>query len=248
VGNPLGPVDKTSPVPLYYQVESMLEHAIRDGQYPTGELLDSEFDLAATLSVSRLTLRRAIDTLVNQGLLARERGVGTRVVAPPKVTRSLVAQLTGLHEDLARDGLSPITKVLRLETAPCPKASAPHFDVEPGTPMLLLERLRLVDEQPIALMWNLFPEGTIEVTEGDLEDRSLYTIMRAQGVGPRVANQTINATMPNKEEAQLLDIPTRSPILVLERISYDGNGSCIEHSRTRYAADRYSFEMRLVTS
>lgn len=241
-------VDKNNPVPLYYQAETILEGAIRDGVYPPGSLFENEFDLAKALGISRVTLRRALDTLANKGLLVRERGVGTRVVAPPKVTRNLVSQLTGLHEDLAREGMSPVTQVLRLETVPCPDESAPHFDVEPGDPMLLLERLRFVDDRPIALMWNLFEPDTIEANKEELAERSLYQVMREQGVEPRVANQSITASMPTDEEATLLELDPASPILVLERISYGGDGSCIEHSRTRYAADRYAFEMRLVTS
>lgn len=241
-------VDKNNPIPLYFQAESMIEAAIRDGVYPPGTLLDNEFDLAKALGISRVTLRRSLEALVNKGLLVRERGVGTRVVAPPKVTRNLVSRLTGLHDDLTRDGMTPTTKVLRWESVPCPEGSAAHFDVDPGEPMMLLERLRFVDDRPIALMWNLFPEGTFDASEDDLTERSLYQVMREQGVEPRVANQSINAALPTDHEADLLDITPNSPMLVLERLSYDGTGDCIEHSRTRYAADRYSFEMRLVTT
>lgn len=244
---PLAAVDKNSPVPLYHQVESQLEQAIRDGRYATGTLIESEFELARSLGVSRLTLRRAIDGLVSKGLLVRERGVGTRVVSP-KVTRSLVARLTGLHEDLVRDGIAPVTEVLRLEEVGCPEASAHHLGIEPGEPVLLLERRRSVHDQPIALMWNIFPLGTIESTVEELTAKSLYQVMREQGAEPRVANQTIAAELPTAEDAELLDIEPSSPVLMLERTSFNGNGRCIEHSRTRYVADRYSFEMRLVTS
>ena len=245
---PLRPVDKSNPLPLYHQAEELIAEAVRSGRYPSGSLLESEHDLARILGISRVTLRRALESLVDKGVLARERGVGTRVLAQPRLRRTMVTRLTSLREDLVQEGVVPTTRILRLEQVPCPEPSAPHLGVEPGTPALLLERLRLVDEVPIALMWNLFPAGRLVLDADELAARSLYELMREQGTEARVANQTISAELPTAEQARLLDIPAASPVLLLERISYDGVGDCVEHGMTRYPASRYTFPMRLVGS
>ena len=105
-------VDRKSPVPLYFQVAQHLEDAIHSGAVPTGTLFQNEVDLAASLGLSRPTMRRAMQHLVDKGLVVRRRGIGTRVVQP-KLRRSL--ELTSLYDDLTRAGRKPTTEVLSFE-------------------------------------------------------------------------------------------------------------------------------------
>src|SRR6476661_4019305 len=102
-------IDRSSPVPLYFQVAQQLEAAIGEGRFPPGSRLPNEVELAAQLAFSRPTMRRAMDYLVDRGLIVRQRGVGTRVVSP-KVRRSL--NLTSLYDDMAASGQRPRTRVL----------------------------------------------------------------------------------------------------------------------------------------
>jgi DNA-binding GntR family transcriptional regulator len=241
----LGTIDRDSPLPRYHQAAALLEAAIRDGLYEIGDLLEGEHQLAERLGVSRLTLRKAVDGLVRKGLLVRERGVGTRVVRP-RVTRSIVAPLTSLREDLDRGGVEVTTRVLHLEERPCPDVSAQILGIAKGDSALYLERLRAVDGQPIALMRNVFPVGLFETNSEELAARSLYEVMREQGVEPRSATQTISAELATEQDARLLELEVHLPVLVLERVGFNGNGARVEHSRTRYVSDRYSFEMHLV--
>ena len=242
----LGTIDRDSPLPRYHQAATLLEEAIRDGHYPIGTLLEGEHELAERLGVSRLTLRKAVDGLVAKGLLVRERGVGTRVVRP-RVTRSIVAPLTSLREDLERDGVEVATRVLILDERPSPSDAAPVLGIPAGNPVLFLERLRSVDGRPIAVMRNAFPPGLFTSSADELATRSLYEVMREQGVEPRSATQTISAEPPTEDDARLLELDAHQPVLVLERVGLNGNGHCVEYSRTRYAGDRYSFEMQLVS-
>ena len=106
-------VDRSSPVPLYFQVAQHLEDAIHSGAIPTGTLFQNEVDLAASLGLSRPTMRRAMQHLVDKGLVVRRRGIGTRVVQP-KLRRPL--ELTSLYDDLARAGRTPTTELLSFET------------------------------------------------------------------------------------------------------------------------------------
>lgn len=242
----LGTIDRDSPLPRYHQAATLLEEAIRNGHYPIGTLLEGEHELAERLGVSRLTLRKAVDGLVSRGLLVRERGVGTRVVRP-RVTRSIVAPLTSLREDLERDAVEVTTHVLNLDERPCPSEAAQVLEIPTGDPVIYLERLRAVDGRPIALMRNAFPPGLFASSEAELESRSLYEVMREQGVEPRSATQTITAETPTHDDAQLLELEPHQPVLVLQRVGLNSNGTCVEYSRTRYAGDRYSFEMQLIS-
>ena len=147
-------VDRTSPVPLYYQVAQRLEHAIESGELPPGTRLDAELVLADQLGVSRPTLRRAIEYLVDRGYVVRKRAVGTQVVHP-KVRRPV--QLSSLYDDLATDGKNPRTKVLSLKTVPAADLVAHALGVEEGSPVVALERLRYADGDPLAVMHNWLP-------------------------------------------------------------------------------------------
>src|SRR3954447_4574319 len=125
-------IDRNSPVPLYFQVAQHLEDAIRAGALPTGTLFQNEVDLAASLGLSRPTMRRAMQHLVDKGLVVRRRGVGTRVVQP-KVRRPL--ELTSLFEDLAGTGQKPTTAVLSLGAEPATEEVASRMTVAVGSPV-----------------------------------------------------------------------------------------------------------------
>ena len=133
-------IDRRSPVPLYFQVAQYLERAIEDGRMPPGTRLDNEVLLAEQLGLSRPTLRRAMQHLVDKGLLVRRRGVGTRVVQP-KVRRPL--ELTSLFEDLTTAGRRPTTQVLSNEVVPATAEAAASLDIPEGADVIRITRLRV---------------------------------------------------------------------------------------------------------
>ena len=149
-------VDRNSPVPLYFQVAQHLEDAIRAGALPTGTLFQNEVDLAASLGLSRPTMRRAMQHLVDKGLVVRRRGVGTRVVQP-KLRRPLRAHqpATTTWPGPAR---RPSTEVLSFKRVEAADDVAERLDVPEGTVVLELVRLRRADGEPIARMTNYLPE------------------------------------------------------------------------------------------
>jgi DNA-binding GntR family transcriptional regulator len=144
-------VDRGSPVLLYYQVARELERAIESGDLEPGTRLDNEIALADQLGLSRPTIRRAIEYLVQRGLLVRRRGVGTQVVHP-KVRRPL--ELSSLHDDLAGAGKRPTTKVLSLQVLPAPDAVAHELGLTEGATVVALERIRFARDEPLALLRN----------------------------------------------------------------------------------------------
>jgi GntR family transcriptional regulator len=236
-------LDYSSPVPLYYQAARALEEAIEDGRVPRGSKLDSELDLAEQLGISRPTMRAAIRLLVDKGLLMRRRGIGTTVM--PRPVRRAVA-LTSLYDDLREAGREPTTRVLAFEEASCPLEVAEQLGIEPGTPVLRFDRLRLAGSDPIAFMRNAVPAGILDIKKEDLERTGLYELLRDGGIRPHVATQRIGARKAGAEEAELLEIEVGDPVLTTNRVAYDANGRAIEYGCHRYPAESYWVEMMLV--
>lgn len=237
-------VDRDSPVPLYFQVAHQLEQAIESGQLPAGTRLDNEIALAAELGLSRPTMRQAIQYLVDKGLLQRKRGVGTHV-ARPRVRRPV--GLTSLFDDLAGSGRAPSTSVLGLETQTVSGVIAAALEVPEGTEVLVLDRLRRMQGEPLAIMRNYVRPGLVELDAAVLEERGLYEVLREAGVTLAAAQQSIGARKASATEARLLDEQRGAPLLTMRRTTFDDQGRVVEHGDHLYRASRYSFEVALTS-
>jgi DNA-binding GntR family transcriptional regulator len=237
-------VDRTSPVPLYYQVAQVLEQAIEAGELTPGQRLDNEIALAESLGLSRPTMRRAIQYLVDRGLLVRKRGVGTQVVH--RAVRRPI-ELTSLYDDLATEGRNPRTDVLRLEEIPASDNLAHVLGVPAGTPVLAMERLRYADDAPLAVLRNYLPAGMVTITEQGLRDTGLYQTMRSVGIRLHLASQMIGARPATGAEARMLAEPRGASLLTMRRTAYDETGRVVEYGDHIYRASVYSFEFVLVS-
>lgn len=236
-------VDRLSPVPLYFQVARQIEQAIESGHLEPGRKLDNEVALADQLGLSRPTMRRAIEELVGKGLLVRKRGVGTQVVHG-RVRREV--QLTSLYDDLAAAGRKPRTSVLANETVPADPEVATELGIDPGEPVVRMERLRLAGEEPLAILRNWLPTRVLEPTDAELESTGLYQLIRATGVHMRIAKQRIGARGATSAEGRLLAERKGAPLLTMQRTAYDDHGRAVEHGDHVYRAETYSFEVTLI--
>lgn len=236
-------LDRGGPVPLYFQISSRLERAIRDGTIPAGARLENEISIGQRLGLSRPTVRRAIQELVDKGLLVRRRGIGTQVV---QTRMNRPVELTSLHEDLTRVGHHPTTRVLSVEHELAGEEAARALQLDPGTPITRIRRVRYADLTPMAVLENLLPPAFVDITAANLEERGLYEIMRARGVTIKIANQTIGARRAHGDEPELLDIPKGGPVLTMDRVAFDHSGRVVEAGRHCYRPDLYSFETTLV--
>ena len=243
--NPVAPpiqVDRNSPVPLYFQVAQHLEHLIESGELAPGTRLENEIDLADRLRLSRPTMRRAIEYLVDKGLLVRKRGVGTQVVHT-KVQRQV--ELTSLYEDLAKASRDPHTRVLSFATEPAPDALALELGIPEGTAVYVFERLRCAGAEPLAIMRNHVPAALLRLTPEDLEEQGLYNLLRTNGLNLRIAKQSIGARAATAAEARALGETKGAPLLTMVRSAYDDQGRAVEHGDHIYRASRYSFDLTL---
>lgn len=238
-------LDRTSPVPLYFQIAVGIKDAIERGAFKAGQLLDTELRLADRLGVSRPTVRQAIQQLAQQGIVVRQRGVGTLVVTQ-RIERPVA--LTSLYDDLVASGCTPATTVLEIRELPANLDVATALSLTPEEPVLLVERLRLTDNAPLAVMRNYLPISLLahDRLEAALEHSGLYDLLRRQGVEFHSADQVIGARKPTSREARLLETSRNGTVLTMTRTAFDRTGRPIEHGRHVYLAEQYSFTMKFV--
>lgn len=234
-------IDRASPVPLWHQLFEQLTAAVHDGRLQPGDPFENEVALAARLSLSRPTVRRAMQEMVDQGLLVRRRGIGT-TVASRKIHRR--AALSSLHDDLVRAGQVPSTAVLDLRKVRDARA-ATALDLPTDTVLLALVRLRSTDGTPLAVLHNWLPPAYADVTAEELETDGLYAALRARGATPVVARQSVGARMPTREERRRLAIVGQQPVLTMTRTAFAATGDAIEFGDHCYRAEDYSLDLML---
>src|SRR5438552_9702840 len=207
-----------------------------------GEAIPSERQLTADLGVSRLTVRAALDELVRDGHLIRRRGSGT-FVSEPKIAQELT--MTSFTEDMQRRGMVPASRTLELRTAPAGPWLGRLLHVSPSEPIVIVKRLRLADRETMAIETlhvraSLVPDLSAE----DLEDHSFYALLTERyGLDVVGGLQTIEPTVTNEEESELLGVPLHSPAFLFERTTRSRENEIVEYVRSIYRGDRY----RLVT-
>jgi len=233
-------IDRSSPIPLYFQVTAQLEAAIDAGDLAPGDRLPNEIDLAESLGLSRPTMRRALEELVDKGLLVRKRGYGTEI-ANTQVHRRV--ELTSLYDDLDAAGQNPTTEVIKLDPARVNSAAAAAIGIDATTPLVYVERLRFADGRPLAVMRNWLPPHYADVSKDQLVTDGLYRILRSRGVQPHVAKQRITARAASQREARLLKIRRGQPLIAMQRTAYSADGQAIEFGDHVYRADGYAIEV-----
>jgi DNA-binding GntR family transcriptional regulator len=237
-------LNRVSPVPLYHQLSRQLVAAIESGRLPKGAFLDNELDLADRWQVSRPTVRRAIQDLVDAGMLVRRRGVGTQVVSD-QVRRPF--KLSSLFDDLAAIGREPATSVLRIGRVVADDDVSDALDLAPGTEVVHIERLRAVGGQPLAIMRNwLITDVADDIEPGDLERRGLYAILRERGVRPHSAVQRLGAVAASPTDAELLHLEVGAPLVTMRRVMQDNTGRVVELGDHRYDAAHYTVELNVI--
>ncbi|WP_072687264.1 GntR family transcriptional regulator [Rhodococcus marinonascens] len=235
-------LDRSSPVPLYFQLAQAIEGAILGGELAPGDRFENELALAKRVNLSRPTTRRAIQELVDKGLLVRKRGVGTQVVQSP-VHRPV--ELTSLFEDLVRAGQTPTTKLLKYTVGVPGAEVASELNLEGDAEVATIRRLRCTNGEPLAVMTNYVPVGIAPEPE-ELETQGLYQTLRTRGVHIRVARQRIGARAATREEARLLDEKVGTALLTMSRTAFDDSGCSVEFGNHCYRASRYYFETTVV--
>ncbi|MFZ2624170.1 MAG: GntR family transcriptional regulator [Propionibacterium sp.] len=234
-------LERSSPVPLYFQISEPIGKLILDGTLAPGTRLEDELSMAKRLKVSRPTARKALQRLVDGGLVVRRRGVGT-AVAPVHVHRPV--ELTSLNADLTRAGHRPTTQVLSYDVHTAGEEEAGWLAVPPGTTVVEIKRVRNADGEPIAVLSNLLP-AQIAPSREELEAQGLYDLLRERDIHLATARQSIGAKSANRAEAEQLGEQRGAALLTMMRTTYDDKGAIVEFGHHVYRASRYTFDSTL---
>jgi GntR family transcriptional regulator len=231
-------VDRSGP-PAYAQIEDRLAEAIAGGDLRAGDRLPPERELAGRFGVSRMTLRQALDSLARRGLVVRTVGRRGGTFASAPKTELDMTVVAGLTAQLRRQGHRAGARVLSAEEGPCGSRTAAALALDPGDPVYEVVRVRLSDDEPLALERSLFPA---ERFPGLLEmplDGSLYELLEERfGRRPSRAVERLEPVAAEGRVAALLDVPEGAPLLLVERTAFDGEGVPMEHARDLFRGDR----------
>jgi GntR family transcriptional regulator len=232
-------------VPLHLQIRESLQGRIARGGWQPGSRLPSEPELAEQFNVSRMTVRQAVDKLVERGLLYRRRGVGT-FVAPVRMARDL-GRLTSFSEDAAARGVAARSHVLSAGVEPAPAPVAEELRLEPGQPVVRVERVRRYETTPVALQTVWVPEHLCRhLVDPEVSEGSIYAhLEQAHHFRMGWGVQSISARTPTGDERATLDMPAHAALLVVRRTTFLDDGVPIELSESLYRSDEHGYTITL---
>ncbi|AZC12637.1 GntR family transcriptional regulator [Microbacterium sp. ABRD28] len=238
-------IDRRSAAPMYDQLRRLIIDGIASQSLRPGDLLPGEHRLCELYGISRTVVRQALGQLEHEGIIERVKGKGT-FVARPKTSEALMHTLIGLYDDVERRGGHVRSDVLRHETVPATPEVAEALAVVVDAPVILLERLRYVDDDPWSLSTTWMPEAVGAVTFGaDLREGSLYRVLAEHGLRAVAGVRSAEATVASPEQAQLLAISPGSALLRLRSVSRDAAGVPLEFFIAYHRGDRSRFEFEL---
>jgi len=233
-------VHRTSPIPLYIQIEEELRSSIRAGALKPLDQVDSESELSERFNVSRMTARKALDRLVGDGLLFRQPGKGT-FVATPKIDYGPSQQLS-FSAAMAALGLDHQTRVLDSGIAVPPARIAHALGLGMDAPTVFLRRLRSVEGQPAAIHTAYLPARFGSILDGDLTG-SLTELMGSVGARVAEATDSIEAVLATGEDARLLGVASKSPLILISGVALSSSLTPLRYSEGLYRGDRFRFSV-----
>jgi GntR family transcriptional regulator len=238
-------VDKKLPTPAYLQLKQQLQQAITAGTLRPGQALPSERELSDRLGLSRMTIRHAFESLVAEELVEQRQGSGTYVRS--RALEQTIDRLAGYTDEIRHLGHEPGSRQLGVERRSAGREAGQALGVSPASELLVIRRLRMVDEEPVAIQVAHLAPQLAGLSLDRLEQLgSLYATLKQQfGVTPFRARQTISARLPTRQEMELLGITRDSPVLALERTSFASDGQPFEYVQSAYRGDSYRLALDL---
>ena len=230
---------KYDPTPLYLRVQEQIKAAIAAGNLKPLEALPGERDIAEAFNVSRVTVRKAISGLVEQGLLTQRQGSGTFVAARPQRVEQPLSRLTSFTEDMRLRGLAASVRWLARTVTLASPDEAMRLSLSPSDTVSRLRRLRLANNVPMAIECATVP--TRFLADPNLVEASLYDVLEANGALPVRALQRLRAANLSPEDAALLDVSPGAAALAIDRMSYLEGGTPVEFTQSFYRGDAYDF-------
>jgi GntR family transcriptional regulator len=235
-------VDRETPIPLYYQIAQYLRADIRQRGLRPGDLLGTEEEIQKTFEVSRATVRKALEELLEEGLVTRITGKGT-YVAKPRIAVQLPA-LMSFTAEMKRLGVTPSSRVISASYASPDEDVAINLTLEEDAQVFRLERVRFGDESPIAHTIDYLPSWVGLTFDMDFTG-SLYELLENAGIPPDESVHMIDGGIADELLASYLDVPVGSPVLRCRDTAFDAKGRPLIFGINVWRGDRYSYQVRL---
>jgi GntR family transcriptional regulator len=237
-------IDRDADAPIHEQVENLIRNLIKQDEYQQGKLLPGETEIAERLDISRNTVRMAMKRLVREGLIIRNKGIGSKVNRE-KVDTNLRAWISFTRE-MEERGIDIHEYEKEVSWVLPPKNVEKVFDVDPHIQIPKLKRVRGDDTGPIVLFVSYF-HPRLNIDEDETFTGKLYedVLEPEYGVSPHTSNEQIEAKLPEKDTKKTLDMERRLPILYRERIVSDENGEPFEMNECYYRGDRFRYKIEM---
>jgi GntR family transcriptional regulator len=239
----VGRLDESSSLPLYQQLQRALRQAIETRILSPDDALPPERDLASEFSVSRITVRKAIDGLVHEGMLVKRQGSGTFVCA--RVEKNF-SKLTSFSEDMRARGRNPRSVWLRRSAGTVTPEESLTLRSSPGTPVFRFHRIRFADDAPMAVEYATILAAALPSL--DSVESSLYEALERAGNRPVRALQRLRAVLFTADQGELLQAKEKDAGLLVERLGFLKDGSAVEFTQSYYRGDIYDFVAELSIS
>lgn len=237
-------LNTNEPTPLYFQLQEDIKKDIDNGVYKVNEMIPTEKELQELYAVSRITVRKAIEGLVFEGILQKKQGIGT-IVCKRRIAEN-TASLKSFSEKFAEQGFEVGTKVLEVSRIASSERIARHLKIKPGAEVIYVKRIRLVEEEPIALFSN-YLRADLGPTEFDDYSGSLFELLEEKyNIDIYYSERTIFASETPEEVAELLKVKIGTPIIMVCYNTYDSREEPIEYAEGFYRSDKYEYKIKLM--
>ncbi|WP_210080098.1 GntR family transcriptional regulator [Pantoea endophytica] len=225
-----------SRTPLYRRFATAIKDAVRDGLLVHEEILPSERDFSQSLSISRITVRKAMDALEKEGVVLRSRGYGTQICSQFEYS---LKEPKGLSQQAVLRGKKPDTVWINKSKIQCDTAIAEKLGLDKGSEVYLLKRIRYVDQQAVSVEESWVPARYI--ANADEIGISLYDYFHQQQILPVKSQSRVSARMPDEALQQQIALPDNVPVLVIKQLALDAQGNPLEYSISYCRSDMYVF-------
>lgn len=235
-------VDKTTPIPLYFQFKNILLEMMKNKELEPGDIIPTEFELCDIYGISRTTIRQALTELVNEGKFYRVKGRGT-FVSQSKISQDFAQKIESFNAEMDRKGYDTTSKVLHLQVEHASKEVAKALELPASADVISLRRLRYVDGEPIVIMHTYLPYSFCKnLLSHDMTTESLYGIL-SQNINTKINKvvRNMEAVIPTKEECDLLNITKTTAIQLFTYTGYNKFETPVEYSICKYRGDKNTF-------